>query len=119
MRTRPSPSGRSGHDDLQAALVGGGELVEAKQQRLAGAHQRRAAVGAVGIAHAAQEYKPNLITDYLWNLAKAYSRFFNDCPVLKAETPMLRESRLLLCDLTARVLEQALCLLGIQTVESM
>ncbi|MGE3808000.1 MAG: arginine--tRNA ligase [Gemmataceae bacterium] len=71
------------------------------------------------LAAAAAEYKPNLITDYLWNLAKAYSRFFNDCPVLKAETPMLRESRLLLCDLTARVLEQALCLLGIQTVERM
>ena len=32
---------------------------------------------------AAAEYKPNRITDYLWDLAKAYSRFFQGCPVLK------------------------------------
>ncbi len=40
-------------------------------------------------------------------------------PVLKAETPELRESRLLLCDLTARVLQLCLHLLGIKTVERM
>lgn len=71
------------------------------------------------LATAAQEYKPNAITDYLWNLAKTYSGFFQNCPVLKAETPELRESRLLLCDLTARVIQQALHLLGIRTVERM
>lgn len=68
---------------------------------------------------AAAEYKPNLITVYLWDLAKTYSGFFENCPVLKAESPALRQSRLLLCDLTARVLQQALQLLGIQTVERM
>ena len=52
------------------------------------------------------EYKPNLITGYLWNLASAYSGFFVNCPVLKAETPELRQSRLLLCDLTARVMQR-------------
>ena len=44
---------------------------------------------------------PHFITGYLWDLAKAYSGFFENCPVLKAETPELRDSRLLLCDLTA------------------
>jgi arginyl-tRNA synthetase len=39
--------------------------------------------------------------------------------VLKAETPELRQSRLLLCDLTARVLRHALGLLGIETLERM
>ena len=57
---------------------------------------------------AAAEYKPNLITAYLWDLSKAYSGFFVNCPVLKAETPALRDSRFLLCDLTARVIQ--LCL---------
>jgi arginyl-tRNA synthetase len=68
---------------------------------------------------AALEYKPNLITAYLWDLAKAYSNFFENCPVLKAETTALRDSRLLLCDLTARVIKKGLELLGIQTVERM
>jgi arginyl-tRNA synthetase len=68
---------------------------------------------------AAQEYKPNLITAYLWDLAKSYSVFYQNCPVLKADTPMLRQSRLLLCDLTARAIQLGLQLLGIQTVERM
>ncbi|HTU21154.1 MAG TPA: arginine--tRNA ligase [Gemmataceae bacterium] len=68
---------------------------------------------------AAAEYKPSLITAYLWDLAKTYSGFFQNCPVLKAETAELRQSRLLLCDLTARVIQRGLDLLGIRTVERM
>jgi arginyl-tRNA synthetase len=68
---------------------------------------------------AAAEYQPHLITAYLWDLAKSYSGFYQHCPVLKAETPELRRSRLLLCDLTARVIQQGLSLLGIRTVERM
>jgi arginyl-tRNA synthetase len=68
---------------------------------------------------AAADYKPNMITAYLWDLAKSYSGFFVNCPVLRAETAELRNSRLLLCDLTARVIQQSLHLLGIQTVEQM
>jgi arginyl-tRNA synthetase len=68
---------------------------------------------------AAADYKPNAITAYLWDVAKAYSGFFVNCPVLKAETPALRDSRLLLCDLTARVIQKGLDLLGIRTLERM
>jgi arginyl-tRNA synthetase len=68
---------------------------------------------------AAAEYKPNLITAYLWDLAKSYSGFFQNCPVLKAETPVLRQGRLLLSDLTARTIQLGLHLLGIRTVERM
>jgi arginyl-tRNA synthetase len=68
---------------------------------------------------AAAEYKPSHVTAYLWDLAKTYSGFFQNCPVLKAETPELRQSRLLLCDLTARVIQRGLDLLGIRTVERM
>jgi arginyl-tRNA synthetase len=71
------------------------------------------------LAAAADEYKPNAITAYLWDLAKAYSGFFQNCPVLKAPTPELRQSRLLLCDVTARVIQRGLDLLGIRTVERM
>jgi arginyl-tRNA synthetase len=68
---------------------------------------------------AAADLKPNLITSYLWDLAKSYSGFFNNCPVLKAPTPELRQSRLLLSDLTARIIRQCLDLLGIRTIERM
>jgi arginyl-tRNA synthetase len=67
---------------------------------------------------AAAEYQPSAITAYLWDVAKTYSGFYS-CPVLKAETPELREGRLLLCDLTARVIQLGLHLLGIRTVERM
>ncbi len=69
--------------------------------------------------NAAADYQPNGITGYLWELSKTFSGFFQQCPVLKAPTPELRLSRLLLCDLTARVIQRALALLGIATVEQM
>jgi arginyl-tRNA synthetase len=68
---------------------------------------------------AAMDYRPSLITAYLWDLANAYSGFYQHCPVLKASTPALRQSRLLLCDLTARTIQKGLDLLGIRTIERM
>ncbi|MCS6851626.1 MAG: arginine--tRNA ligase [Gemmataceae bacterium] len=68
---------------------------------------------------AAIEYRPHLICGYLWELAKSYSVFFQNCPVLRAETSVLTRSRLLLCDLTARTIQRGLDLLGIRTVERM
>jgi arginyl-tRNA synthetase len=68
---------------------------------------------------AAAEFKPNLITSYLWDLSKAYSGFFQNCPVLKAENPEQRASRLLLSDMAARTIQLSLELLGIGTVDQM
>jgi arginyl-tRNA synthetase len=68
---------------------------------------------------AASEYLPHLLTAYLWDLAKSYSIFYTNCPVLKAPSVELRDSRLALCDLTARTIQTTLGLLGIQTVERM
>ncbi len=67
---------------------------------------------------AAEEYRPNYICTYLFELASHFSRFFENCPVLKAE-PAERASRLALCDLTARVLAHGLDVLGIETVPNM
>lgn len=71
------------------------------------------------LLNAATEYQPSAITSFLWDLAKSYSGFFQNCPVLKAETAELKDSRLLLCDLTGRVIQRCLGLLGIRTVERM
>ena len=67
----------------------------------------------------AEELKPNILTDYLYDLARSYSRFYENCPVLKATDAATRDSRLRLCDLTARTLRRGLDLLGIRTVEQM
>ncbi|HXG49582.1 MAG TPA: arginine--tRNA ligase [Methylomirabilota bacterium] len=66
----------------------------------------------------AEEYRPNYLCNYLYELAGHFARFFETCPVLKAEGAE-RTSRLALCDLTARVLRQGLEALGIQTLEQM
>jgi arginyl-tRNA synthetase len=66
---------------------------------------------------AAAEYLPNVITSYLWDLAKTYSGFYQNCPVLKADSEALRASRLLLCDLTGRTIGRCLDLLGIRAME--
>lgn len=65
------------------------------------------------------DYRPNQLTGYLFELANKYSTFFEACPVLRAETEELRTSRLMLCDLTSRVIRQGLSLLGIEVVEKM
>jgi arginyl-tRNA synthetase len=65
------------------------------------------------------DYMPHHLTAYLFDLAKSFSAFFEKCPVLKAETDALRDSRLLLCDLTARTIKLGLALLGIKVVEKM
>ena len=68
---------------------------------------------------AASELKPNILTDYLFDLANAYSTFYEGCPVLKAESDERRDSRLALCDLTAQTLKHGLSILGIDVVDRM
>lgn len=66
----------------------------------------------------AEEYRPNFLCLFLYELAGKFNVFFENCPVLKAD-PETRNSRLALCDLTARLLKQGLYLLGIEVVEQM
>jgi arginyl-tRNA synthetase len=66
----------------------------------------------------AEEYRPNYLCNYLYELAGGFTRFYETCPVLKAEEPQ-RSSRLALCELTARVMHQGLDVLGIETPEQM
>jgi arginyl-tRNA synthetase len=68
---------------------------------------------------AADEYRPNFICTYLFELAGHFTSFYENCPVLKAESAEVRASRLALCDLTARVLKQGLEVLGIEVLEQM
>ena len=64
------------------------------------------------------DHRPNLLCNYLYELADAYHSFYEACPVLKAPEPA-RSSRLTLSDTTARVLAKGLDLLGIGVPERM
>ena len=66
----------------------------------------------------ADECLPNLLCNHLYDLAVAFTSFYESCPVLKSDEP-LRSSRLALCDLTAKTIHTGLGLLGIETVEQM
>ncbi len=66
----------------------------------------------------AEDYRPNYLCNYLFELAGRYSKFYEACPVLKSEGAT-RASRLALCDATGRVLQQGLKILGIETLEQM
>ncbi|MET9957368.1 arginine--tRNA ligase [Streptomyces sp. NPDC006339] len=69
------------------------------------------------VAETAEEYAPHKLAAYLYQLASHLTTFYDQCPVMKAETRELKENRLFLVDLTARTLHQGMALLGIRTPE--
>ena len=64
------------------------------------------------------DFRPNLLANYLLELAKAFHSFFEACPVLKSEGET-QNTRLVLCELTSQVLKKGLGLLGIDVPERM
>ena len=64
------------------------------------------------------DFRPNILANYLFEVANSFHTFYEACPVLKSEEPA-RSSRLALCDLTGRVLHRGLDLLGIKVPEKM
>jgi len=64
------------------------------------------------------DFRPNLLANYLLELARAFHSFFEACPVLKSEASV-RDSRLALCELTSRILSTGLGLLGIRCPDRM
>ena len=65
-----------------------------------------------------EDHRPNLLANYLLELARAFHSFFEACTVLKSDEPV-KSSRLALCELSSRVLEKGLGLLGIHCPERM
>ena len=68
---------------------------------------------------ALDKYSPHRLCTYLYDLATDFTAFYEHCPVLKAESEKMQHSRLFLCDITARVMERGLDLLGIRAPEQM
>ncbi|MFI7505043.1 arginine--tRNA ligase [Streptomyces sp. NPDC049687] len=90
------------------------ELELAPAERALGLHLDQVGETVLEVASA---YEPHKLAAYLYQLASLLTTFYDQCPVLKADTPEQRENRLFLVDLTARTLHQGMALLGIRTPE--
>src|SRR5437870_9822389 len=64
------------------------------------------------------DFRPNILANYLFELADDFHAFYEACPVLRSDEPV-RGSRLAVCDLTGRILQRGLDLLGIKVPEKM
>jgi len=89
-------------------------LAEAAEINLA----KRLCQFAEGVPQVLNDFRPNILANYLFELANSFHTFYEACPVLKSDEPA-RGSRLALCDLTGRVLQRGLDLLGIKVPEKM
>ncbi len=90
-------------------------LGEAPERALA---QHLLAFGTV-VAETGATYEPHRLCGYLFELAQAFSAFYENCPVLKAETDEVKESRLTLCALVLRVMTAGLDMLGLEAPDRM
>jgi arginyl-tRNA synthetase len=64
------------------------------------------------------EFLPNRVCEYLFELSQKFNQFYEKCPVLNAPEPV-RSSRLILCDLTARTIQTCMGVLGISLPDRM
>ena len=66
-----------------------------------------------------ESYRPNIIADYLFDIAKLFNNFYNSNSILKEENKKVMDARILLAEKTAFILKEGLGLLGINTVDRM
>ncbi|TDF83526.1 arginine--tRNA ligase, partial [Pseudomonas sp. H9] len=100
-----------GFDEVDGKIV----LEAAQEQDLAA---RLAQFGEI-LNNVAEKGTPHVLCAYLYDVAGLFSSFYENCPILAAETPEQQQSRLRLAALTGRTLKQGLELLGLETLERM
>ncbi|MEP7078608.1 MAG: arginine--tRNA ligase [Chthoniobacterales bacterium] len=100
----------------------GGDLPPARALEITEPSERALALSICQFAEIVptvlNDFRPNVLANYLFELANKFHSFYEACPVLKAPEAV-RTSRLLLCELTARTLRRGLDLLGIEVPEQM
>jgi arginyl-tRNA synthetase len=111
------------HSIFRKAAEAGIGLRSGAALRLGEAAERRLALELLdfgdAVVEAGETLHPHRLCGYLFDLATAFTGFFETCPVLKAPDEASRASRLALCDLTARTLARGLGLLGIAAPQRM
>jgi arginyl-tRNA synthetase len=70
------------------------------------------------VRQSSEHYTPNIVSNYLFELAQEFNSFYHDLPVLKAEEK-LKNARLKLVESVMTVLGNGLYLLGIPVLEKM
>ncbi|MCB1224788.1 MAG: arginine--tRNA ligase [Verrucomicrobiales bacterium] len=107
---------------LEGTPEGAGEIEAPAQLVFTEPAERALAMKLAQYAEAVHDvlddFRPNLLANYLYELATTYHAFYEACPVLSSQGD-IRATRLILCDLTSQVLKSGLGLLGIQTTERM
>ncbi|MDP4007302.1 MAG: arginine--tRNA ligase [bacterium] len=71
------------------------------------------------VRDAAENFSPNLVASFVFDVAQAYNNFYNTHRVLQAETEEVKQFRLVLTKACAQIIQNSLSLLGIKTVERM
>jgi arginyl-tRNA synthetase len=71
------------------------------------------------VGQAAEAAEPHVLAAFLFDVASAFTTFYEQCPVLQAPTDSIRESRLALSALALRVLSTGLSLLGVPLPQRM
>jgi arginyl-tRNA synthetase len=71
------------------------------------------------VVAASESYEPHRIAGRIYRLARDFSAFYDKAPVLKAETPELRDARLFLVEMTGKIIATGLALLGIEVTDRM
>lgn len=98
------------------AWVPSGEVALTQPQEFALArHLLNFGITLQGVA---EEYRPNYLCNYLFELASLFSSFYEACPILTA-SPLEKQSRLALSHVSAEIMKQGLYLLGIETTDQM
>lgn len=100
-----------GFDEVDGEIL----LQAAQEQDLAA---RLAQFGEI-LNNVAEKGTPHVLCSYLYDVAGLFSSFYENCPIIAAETPQQQQSRLRLAALTGRTLKQGLELLGLETLERM
>lgn len=100
---------------IDSDLNGNIELVHDKERSLA----IRLAQFDETIVTVANDGLPHILCNYLYDIATLFSSFYENCPILTAESSNEKQSRLKLAALTAKTLKTGLDMLGIKTVEKM
>ena len=71
------------------------------------------------IEESAKAYSPALLSNYLYELAKTFNKFYHDDPILKVEDEQRLQFRLMICQTTSRIIATGMALLGIEVPERM
>ncbi|MEH8021408.1 arginine--tRNA ligase [Rheinheimera metallidurans] len=102
--------------DISDSFMAKVQLVEEQEKQLAVKLLRFEEI----LQQVIKDAQPNLLCNYLYELASLYMTFYEACPILKdGVEPTQRDSRLMLSIFAARMLKQGLELLGIETMERM